>query len=141
MPATTYKPVEHHHVTPYLCVDDSRAAIQWYGEVFGAVLTHEPILMDDGRVGHCELRIGDTTFQMADAFPEIGVVPPTRSASGVAFTVYVEDADATYALAVERGAVGLAAPADQFYGARAGTISDPFAHRWTVTTWLGTRET
>jgi uncharacterized glyoxalase superfamily protein PhnB len=117
-------------------VHDSRAAIEWYGDVFAAVLTHEPIVMDDGRVGHCEIRIGDTTLQMADEFPEIGVLSPTRTQSGVAFTTRVDDADATYALAVERGAIGLSAPAEQFYGARAGTFVDPFGHRWTVSTPL-----
>ena len=134
--SATYKPAGMHDITAYLCVEDSRAAVEWYAEVFGAVVTHEPIVMDDGRVGHCEVRIGDTTLQMADEFPEIGVLSPTRTQTGVAFTVYVEDVDATYALAVERGAIGLSAPADQFYEARAGTLVDPFGHRWTVSTQL-----
>ena len=73
---------------------------------------------------------------MADEFPEIGVVSPTRTQSGVAFTARVDDADATYALAVERGATGLAAPAEQFHGSRTGTFVDPFGHRWTVSTPL-----
>jgi len=129
-------PVGYHAVTPYLCVQDSRAAIEWYAEVFGAVLTHDFIVMDDGRVGHCEITIGDSILQMADEFPELGVLSPKRTQSGVAFTINVEDADATYALALDRGALGLRAPEDQFYGARAGTFADPFGHRWTVTSPL-----
>jgi uncharacterized glyoxalase superfamily protein PhnB len=135
--STPYKPADTHDITAYICVTDSRAAIEWYAEVFGAVLTYEPIVMDDGRVGHCEVRIGDTTLQMADEFPELGVLSPTRTQTGVSFSVYVEDVDVTYGLAVERGAIGLSAPAEQFYGARTGTVVDPFGHRWTISTWLG----
>ena len=39
-------------LTPYLCVADARAALDWYTEVLGAVVTHEPIVMDDGRIVH-----------------------------------------------------------------------------------------
>jgi PhnB protein len=46
-------------LTPYICVSDSRAAIDWYGEVFSAAVQGKPYVMDDGRVGHIELRIGD----------------------------------------------------------------------------------
>ena len=36
-------------LTPYLCVADARAAIDWYVDVLGAVVTYEPIVMPDGR--------------------------------------------------------------------------------------------
>ena len=38
-------------LTPYLCVTDSRAAIQWYVDVLGAEVAYDPIVMPDGRVG------------------------------------------------------------------------------------------
>ena len=44
-------------LTPYICVADSRAAIDWYGEHLGAQLTVEPIIMDDGRVGRAARRL------------------------------------------------------------------------------------
>jgi predicted enzyme related to lactoylglutathione lyase len=49
--------------------------------------------------------------------------------------VYVPDSDATYALALERGATGLR-PISENYGARGGVIRDPFGHRWFVQTQL-----
>jgi predicted enzyme related to lactoylglutathione lyase len=55
----------------------------------------------------------------------------------VSLTIYVPDVDATYALAVERGAFGEREPADQFYGSRSGNLRDPFGHRWSVQTYLG----
>ena len=45
------------------------------------------------------------------------------------------DSDATYALAVERGATPLR-PIGENYGARGGVIRDPFGHRWFVQTQL-----
>lgn len=125
-----------HTVVPYICVPDSRRAIEWYGEVLGAVLSYDPVVMDDGRIGHCELTIGDTILQMADEFPELGVVAPTPGPGSVSFTVTVPDVDATYALALAKGATGVRVPEDQFYGARAGDFHDPFGHRWTVQTML-----
>ncbi len=123
---------DRHTVTTYLCVVDSRQALEWYREVFGAEVTYQPLVMDDGRVGHCEFRIGDTTIQMADEFPEVGVVAPTPGRWDVSLTVQVHDADATFALAVERGATGDRPPVDEFYGARAAWFTDPFGHRWSV---------
>jgi len=125
-------------LTTYLIVNDARAAIAWYREVFGARVTYEPIIMDDDRVGHVELEIDGTTIQMADEFPEIGAVSPVMlGGSSFMFSLYVPDCDATYAFAIERGATGLREPADQFYGSRAGTITDPFGHRWSLQTYLG----
>jgi hypothetical protein len=45
-------------LTPYICVTDSRAAIEWYPEVFQATVRGKPHVMDDGRIGHAELEIG-----------------------------------------------------------------------------------
>ncbi len=55
-------------LTPYLCVADARAAIDWYTRVLGARVTYEPIVMDDGRIGHVELAVGDGGWMMADPF-------------------------------------------------------------------------
>ena len=44
-------------LTPYLCVANARAAIEWYGDVLGAEVVYEPIEMEDGRIGHVELAV------------------------------------------------------------------------------------
>jgi len=63
-------------LTPYLCVADARAAIEWYVAALGAEVTYQPIVMDDGRVGHCELAIGDAHWMMSDQFDSAGVAAP-----------------------------------------------------------------
>jgi uncharacterized glyoxalase superfamily protein PhnB len=134
--ARAHIPPGHQDVNAYLMVDDARRAIDWYRDVFGAVLEGEPIVMDDGRIGHAELRIGDSVIMLAGEYPEEDHRSPlTLGGSSVALQVYVPDSDATYALAVERGATPLR-PIAENYGARGGTIRDPFGHRWFVQTHL-----
>ena len=127
-----YTPARLRSLMPYLAISDPAAAIDWYIEVFGAELLGDPIVMPDGRIGHAELRIGDSAMMLAGEFPEEGHRSPLDlGGSTVAIQVYVEDSDATYALAVERGATPLR-PIAENYGARGGTIRDPFGHRWFV---------
>lgn len=131
-----YTPARLHSITPYLACRDAAAAIAWYQDVFDAQLLGEPIVMDDGRIGHCELRIGDSVIMLAGEFPEEQHLSPDAvGGSTVSIMVHVPDSDATYARAVERGATALR-PIAVSYGARQGTLRDPFGHRWFVATAL-----
>jgi hypothetical protein len=58
---------------PYLSVANARAAIAWYTDAFDAVVVGEPIVMDDGRIGHAEVAIGDGVLYLADEYPEHGL--------------------------------------------------------------------
>lgn len=116
---------------PYLCVDDGRAAIAFYETVFGAeVVEGELFEMDDGRIGHASLRIGEAVFFLSEEFPELEVVSPrTLGGTTMAVIINVADADATFELAVEHGATPQRPPEDQ-HGGRSGWIKDPWGHRW-----------
>ena len=123
-------------------MDDFAAARTFYENVLGARLTYEPIIMDDGRVGHAEMTFGDTVVMISEAFPEIGVVTATSlGGSPFMLTFYVEDADAVWQRAVEAGATPLRPVELQFYGARSGQFVDPFGLRWSVSTQVGGRPT
>jgi uncharacterized glyoxalase superfamily protein PhnB len=125
-------------LAPYLTVSNARDAIDWYQEIFGAEVVEEPIIGDDGRVGHVGLRIGDALLRLSDEHPELGVVSPaTLGGTSFALTLYVTDVDDTYRRAIDRGATGVREPEDQFYGSRSGVILDPFGHRWSLQTYLG----
>jgi PhnB protein len=119
-------------LTPYVCVPDSRAAIEWYGKVFQATVKGKPYVMDDGRIGHVELTIGDSVLMMADPFPEVGVEPPNPS-SGSAVTLHLEvsDCDTVAAAAVQNGAQLDRGPESTSHG-RSVTFHDPFGHRWLI---------
>ena len=50
--------------------------------------------------------------------------------------LYVEDADALFAQAIEAGARQLLPMKDQFYGDRSGGVTDPFGHVWYIATHI-----
>jgi PhnB protein len=130
---TTVDPVPagQHGATPYLCLKGAAAGLDFYTKAFGAVETMRLVDPTDGRVGHAEIRIGDAVLMLADEYPEMGVVSPqTLGGSPVTIHLYVPDIDALVARAVAAGATLLRPVADQFYGDRAGRLSDPFGHVW-----------
>ena len=121
-----------HVITPYLIVKGAADAIEYYKNAFGATeLMRLP--QPDGRVGHAELKIGDSVFMLADEFPEMKIVgPATLGNTSVGLLLHVENADAVFEKAVSLGAKVKKPMADQFYGDRSGTIEDPFGHKWTI---------
>ena len=124
-------------LTPYLCVDDARQALAWYSRVFDARQRGEPVVMEDGRIGHAELEIGDSVLMLADEWPELDLLSP-RARGGPSQTVHltVPDADRVVARAVEEGAALARPVADHPHG-RNGVIIDPFGHRWMVASAAG----
>jgi PhnB protein len=127
-------PDGYHSVIPYLIIDGAARAIDFYKEAFGAI---EVMRMDDpsGKVGHAELRIGDAHIMLADEFPDLGFrAPGAVGGTPVIIMIYVENADICFQAAIRRGAKEIKPLADQFYGDRSGTLTDPFGHVWTVAT-------
>ena len=118
-------------LTPYLCVADSRAAIDWYAAALGAEVVHDPIVMDDGRVGHCELAVDGARWMMSDEFAEAGVAPPDPDRRvSVTLHLAVDDCDAVAARVVEHGVTLDRGPEDSPGAGRIAVFRDPFGHRW-----------
>lgn len=114
---------------PYLTVADARAAIDWYRDALGAELIDDPIVMDDGRIGHAELAMSGGVLYLADEFADLGLQAPVRGVNSVSLMVDVADTDAALARARAQGAEVQREPYDG-HGARTATIRDPFGHRW-----------
>jgi PhnB protein len=127
-------PDGYHNVTPYLIVNDAAAAIEFYKKAFGATeLMRMP--KPNGKIGHAEIRIGDSPIMLADEAPEMGARSPrTFGGSPVSIFLYVDDVDTTFARAVDGGAKVQRPLADQFYGDRTGGVEDPFGHVWYIAT-------
>jgi uncharacterized glyoxalase superfamily protein PhnB len=120
-------------LTPYLSVRGGVAAIRWYRDVLGAELLGDPIMEDNGRVGHAELQIGDARIALADEYPELDILSPlSRGGPTVQLRISVADCDATFARAVAAGASVRREPADEFYGARSAGFRDPWGHEWMI---------
>jgi PhnB protein len=127
-------PPGYGRVTPYLVAQDVKRALAWYAEAFGAVETLR-IPGPDDTVMHAEFRIGDSVVMIGEQSAEYGAfAPPHYGGSPVSFVQYVEDADAAFARAVAAGGKAERPVADQPYGDRMGTLSDPFGHRWHIAT-------
>ena len=122
---------------PYLCVADARAAIAWYTGAFNGTLVGDPIVMDDGRIGHAELSIASGVLYLADEPPELGLKPPAPQAVSVSLMLHVPDTDAALQRTRERGAT-VEREVYESYGARNATIIDPFGHRWMLSGPMGT---
>lgn len=135
MPAKT-KPIPEGYrtLTPYLTVDDGRAAVDFYKRAFGA---SEVVRMDapGGKIAHAELKIGDSIFMMGDEMAGSGARAP-RSLGGTTggIMLYVEDVDATFKQAVAAGAKVEQPVSNMFWGDRYGKLTDPFGHSWSVAT-------
>ncbi|BBY17554.1 VOC family protein [Mycolicibacterium litorale] len=114
---------------PYLAVADARAAIDWYAAALGATLAGEPIVMDDGRIGHAELALAGGVLYLADEFPELGLKAPEPEQVSVSLMVEVNDTDTALRRAREHGARVQREPYEA-HGARSAAIIDPFGHRW-----------
>ncbi|HYW39383.1 MAG TPA: VOC family protein [Terriglobales bacterium] len=127
-------PKGYNAVTPYLIIKGAAEAIEYYKKVFGATEVMRLPGPDD-RIGHAELKIGDSHIMLADEFPEVDYRSPLAlGTSPVSMLLYVEDVDSTVERAVAAGAKILKPVADQFYGDRSGFIQDPFGHLWGVAT-------
>jgi PhnB protein len=138
MSKVSYIPKDFNSITPYLIIKGAAQAIEYYKKVFGAT---ELMRMNgpDGKVGHAELKIGDSRFMVADENPNMNqgqMSAATIGASPVSLYVYLPDVDRVIERATAEGAKILKPVEDQFYGDRTGFIRDPFGHLWGVATHI-----
>jgi PhnB protein len=126
-------PEGYHSITPYLIIDGAADALEYYKKAFGAT---ELFRMEHGgKIGHAEMKIGDSPFMLADEHPEEGHRgPKALGGSPVGIMIYVEDVDTIFKQAIDAGGSQVKPLQDQFYGDRSGSLTDPFGHVWTVAT-------
>ncbi len=126
-------PDGYHSVTPYLTIDGAEEAIRFYERALGA--TEMLRLPMGGKIGHAEIRIGDSMVMISDEWPDYGKLgPKSRGGATSSLMVYVEDVDAAFDRAIAAGGKVERPVEDQFYGDRSGSFTDPFGHSWTLST-------
>jgi PhnB protein len=126
-------PDGYHSITPYLICKGAAKALDFYKKAFGA----EELMRFDmgGSIGHAEIKIGNSIVMLADEHPQMGhKSPQSYGGTAVSIVLHVEDVDARAKQAIAAGAKVVRPVEDQFYGDRAGTVTDPFGHVWTITT-------
>jgi PhnB protein len=130
------KPVPdgYRTVTPYLVLNNAAAAIDFYKRAFGA---KEIVRMDgpQGKIGHAEIKIGDSMVMLSDEMPGSGQrSPQSLGGTAVAIFLYVKDVDSVFSQAVSAGAKVEMPLDDMFWGDRYGKLTDPFGHSWSLAT-------
>lgn len=131
-------PDGYHCVTPYLIVEDAAAAIDFYQRAFGAEELYRLPMKDaagNDRIGHAEIRIGDSNLMLSDEWPDMQALGPrARGGTTVSFMIYRDDVDRAYQQALDAGARADKPIRDEFWGDRMGSVIDPFGHKWALAT-------
>jgi uncharacterized glyoxalase superfamily protein PhnB len=120
-------------ITPYLCVHDADAALDWYREFFGATVRN--VIPWEGRVGHAEVDVAGAVFYLSDEAPALGVVAPARDGSVNSVSVVIQVAVVEeFVDRATRGGAVVQRPIEEAHGSRSAWLVDPFGHRWNVGT-------
>ena len=128
-------PAGYNSVTPYLSIRGAAEAIEFYKKAFGA---KEIMRMPgpDGKLGHAEIKIGDSRVMLSDEYEEMAFLSPqSRGGTTVHIHLYVKDVDATGRARDRRGREGQPAGRRTSSTATAPARSKiPFGHMWHVAT-------
>ena len=119
----SYVPEGRRTVTPFVHPRGVPEYIEFLERAFSAEI--EIRAEHQGIVMHARMKIGSGAIEMGDTQ---GTTEPMRTG----FYLYVADADAVYAQAVAAGATSLAAPSDQSYGDRMGSVMDAQGIVWFI---------
>jgi len=113
--------------TPYLTLEDPRAAIALYEKALDATVT---LSMDGpgGMLMHAEISIGNEKLMLSGVWPGMSNAPDGRSP--VNFMVSVENADAAYKKAIAAGMTSAGEPEDMFWGERMARVNDGHGYEW-----------
>jgi PhnB protein len=122
----SYIPEGSHSVTPYLVVPGVAPLIDFLKEAFGGEELFRAA-RKDGSISHAEVKIGDSKVEMGEAGGEWHPLP-------AGLHLYVNDAGATYARAIQAGGVSLYEPQDMHYGDREAGVTDPSGNQWFIGT-------
>ena len=131
-PAKNYRPEGVSSITPYLCISGAAQAMDFYKKAFNAVETSR-MAGPDGKIAHASLTIGDATIYLCDEMFNARSAS-TLGGSPVTLHMYVPDCDATWKQAIAAGGKEVMPLQDMFWGDRYGMLSDPFGHKWAITT-------
>ena len=124
-------PNGYRTLTPHIVVRDASGAIDFYKRAFGATELNRTTAGPGGPILHAEVQIGDSRLMLND--PMNGQSAP-NGPSAVTLSLYVSDADATFASATKAGAQVVMPLGNMPWGDRYGILADPYGHAWAVAT-------
>ena len=131
----SYRPEGLGDVIAQLVYKNASAAIDFYKNAFGAKELRR-FKMPDGKIGHSEIKIGDTVLFMVDESPMMQATMAATPEHKATFSLqlYMSDVDAAFNRAVQAGAKPAMPVMDMFWGDRMGQVIDPFGQSWSIST-------
>jgi PhnB protein len=117
-------------LTAYLQVDGAAKASEFYQRAFGATEVARHPLDEKGRTMHVHLYVNGSSLMLGDAYPEYG--HPLQTPQAFNLTLQVDDIDAWWSRAIAAGATVVMPVQEMFWGARYGTLRDPFGVLWSM---------
>jgi PhnB protein len=125
-------PPGFHSLTVHVNVDGAAAYMDFLKRAFAAEeLRRSP--GPGGKLMHVLAKVGDSMIMFADDFSqEFGMPPLVRGNLPFVLNLYVPDADATWAKALDAGCTAKFPIGDQFWGDRYGQVQDPFGFVWAI---------
>ncbi|MEU0561293.1 VOC family protein [Dactylosporangium maewongense] len=117
-------PAGYTTVAPWIVTPDTGQLLDFITAVFDGVELGR-VQLEDGTIGHAEIRVGDTVLLAFDRLPDWPAMPSL-------LRVFVADADRTIERGVAAGARVVTAPATQAFGQRGGRVRDPFGNIWWI---------
>ncbi|MEV4281255.1 VOC family protein [Actinoplanes xinjiangensis] len=122
------QPAGYTTVAPWIVTPDTGRLLDFIAAVFDGVESGR-VRLEDGTIGHAEIRVGDTVLLAFDQKPDWPAMPAL-------LRVFVADADATIERAATAGARVITAPATHAFGQRGGRVRDPFGNIWWISTMV-----
>lgn len=126
----TTTPAGYTSVAPWIVTKDTAALLDFVATAFdGIELGRVPL--EDGSIGHAEIRVGDTVLLAFDQREDWPDMPSL-------LRVFVPDADVAFTAALQAGAHEVTALSDNAFGQRGGRVRDPFGNIWWITAIIET---
>jgi uncharacterized glyoxalase superfamily protein PhnB len=118
MPAApTFVPPGWHSVTPRIAVPDPNGLVDFLVYVLDASGKYESSKPSVLTIGDSRIMVGDSDV---------------RGTQLAFLYVYLNDPDAAYRRAIERGALSIEEPCETPYGDRRCTVKDPWGNTWQI---------
>ena len=117
-------PTQYQTVIPYLIINNALGFLDFMQGLFNAEIVNKH-MHDETTLMHAELKVGNATIMCGSASKEW---QPLNSS----LFIYVEDADASYAKALELGCTSIMELSNQEYGRTCG-VKDEYGNIWWMT--------
>jgi len=117
-------------IQPWLSVRDSKKALEFYKQAFGAIETYRLDASDESVVA--KLSVNGAEFWLGDESPEFGSFSPeTLNGGTVRMILITDNPEFLFDKALQSGATQVF-PISEEHGWKLGRIVDPFGHHWEV---------